>query len=108
MSEQHLRPRPAPSVPGATVRRAAVLGMPVEHSLSPVLHHAAYAALGLSGWHYGRHAVDEAGLAAFVDGLGPEALEAIADMYDKAQEEGNRPLVALVLLGPRQGTLKEK
>jgi shikimate dehydrogenase len=72
VSEQHLRPRPAPPVPGATVRRAAVLGMPVEHSLSPVLHHAAYTALGLSGWHYGRHAVDEAGLAAFVDGLGPE------------------------------------
>ena len=43
-----------------------------------------------------------------VDGLGPEALEAIADMYDKAQEEGNHPLVALVLLGPRQGALKEK
>jgi len=57
---------------GVAVRRAAVLGMPVEHSLSPVLHHAAYAALGLGGWHYGRHAVDEAGLAGFVDGLGPE------------------------------------
>jgi shikimate dehydrogenase len=46
--------------------------MPVEHSLSPVLHHAAYAQLGLTGWHYDRHAVDEAGLRAFVDGLGPE------------------------------------
>jgi eukaryotic-like serine/threonine-protein kinase len=43
-----------------------------------------------------------------VDGLGPEALEAIADMYDKAQEEGNHPLVALVLLGPRQRALKDK
>jgi len=57
---------------GATSRRAAVLGMPVEHSLSPVLHNAAYAALGLSGWHYDRHAVDEAGLARFVAALGPE------------------------------------
>ena len=28
-------------------RRAAVLGHPVGHSLSPVLHRAAYAALGL-------------------------------------------------------------
>jgi shikimate dehydrogenase len=72
VSEQHVRPRPGPPAPGAAVRRAAVLGMPVEHSLSPVLHHAAYAALGLSGWHYGRHAVDEAGLAGFVRGLGPE------------------------------------
>jgi shikimate-5-dehydrogenase len=33
------------------VGRAAVLGRPVEHSLSPVLHRAAYAALGLD-WTY--------------------------------------------------------
>jgi shikimate dehydrogenase len=33
-------------------RWAAVLGSPVEHSLSPVLHRAAYAALGLTGWTY--------------------------------------------------------
>lgn len=52
--------------------RAAVLGMPIEHSLSPVLHTAAYAELGLSGWDYGRFAVDEAGLPGFVAGLGPE------------------------------------
>ena len=32
-------------------RRAAVLGHPIEHSLSPVLHRAAYAALGLD-WRY--------------------------------------------------------
>src|SRR4051812_4762522 len=32
--------------------RAAVLGSPIAHSLSPVLHRAAYAALGLSGWSY--------------------------------------------------------
>ena len=49
-----------------------MLGMPIEHSLSPVLHTAAYAALGLSGWEYGRFAVDEAGLPGFVAGLGPE------------------------------------
>ena len=46
--------------------------MPVEHSLSPVLHNAAYAALDLPGWRYDRHAVDEAGLAGFVARLGPE------------------------------------
>ncbi|GAA1986274.1 shikimate dehydrogenase [Isoptericola halotolerans] len=33
-------------------RRAAVLGHPVGHSLSPVLHTAAYDALGLDGWEY--------------------------------------------------------
>ncbi len=31
---------------------ASVLGSPIEHSLSPVLHRAAYAQLGLSGWTY--------------------------------------------------------
>jgi shikimate dehydrogenase len=54
------------------VRRAAVLGSPVAHSLSPVLHTAAYAALGLDDWAYGRHECAEDGLASFVDGLGPE------------------------------------
>jgi shikimate dehydrogenase len=33
-------------------RRAAVLGQPITHSFSPVLHRCAYAALGLSGWRY--------------------------------------------------------
>lgn len=35
-------------------RSAAVLGQPVDHSLSPVLHGAAYRALGLDGWVYER------------------------------------------------------
>lgn len=35
----------------ASVRHAAVLGHPISHSLSPVLHRAAYAALGLP-WVY--------------------------------------------------------
>jgi len=53
-------------------RRCGVLGDPIAHSLSPVLHSAAYAALGLDGWHYDAHECDEAALAAFVDRLGPE------------------------------------
>lgn len=36
----------------AAIRRAAVVGHPVGHSLSPVLHTAAYDALGLEGWQY--------------------------------------------------------
>ncbi|MFE2044951.1 shikimate dehydrogenase [Streptomyces sp. NPDC059477] len=52
-------------------RRAAVLGSPIAHSLSPVLHRAAYAALGLEGWTYDRFEMDEAALPAFVAGLGP-------------------------------------
>ncbi len=43
-------------------RRAAVLGSPVPHSLSPLLHRAAYAALGLDGWTYDAIEVDERGL----------------------------------------------
>jgi shikimate dehydrogenase len=50
------------------MRRAAVLGKPVRHSLSPTLHAAAYAVLGLD-WVYDAHEVDEHGLAAFVAGL---------------------------------------
>lgn len=56
-------------MPSSTGRRAAVLGHPVAHSLSPVLHRAAYASLGLDEWHYGLHDVDEHELAGFVAGL---------------------------------------
>ncbi|MYS07505.1 shikimate dehydrogenase [Streptomyces sp. SID6041] len=53
----------------AAARRAAVLGSPIAHSLSPVLHRAAYAALGLDDWSYDRFEVDEAGLPGFVGEL---------------------------------------
>ncbi|MCP2331464.1 shikimate dehydrogenase [Actinoalloteichus cyanogriseus DSM 43889] len=53
-------------------RHAAVLGSPVEHSLSPVLHEAGYAALGLEGWSYRRIECDEVRLPGLVRGLGPE------------------------------------
>ncbi|MGI5199536.1 shikimate dehydrogenase [Streptomyces sp. CA-288835] len=53
-------------------RRAAVLGRPIAHSLSPVLHSAAYAALGLGDWSYDRFEIDEAALPGFLEGLGPE------------------------------------
>ncbi|MFG3114827.1 shikimate dehydrogenase [Streptomyces sp. NPDC048197] len=53
-------------------KKAAVLGSPIAHSLSPVLHRAAYDALGLTGWEYGRYEVDEAALPGFLEKLGPE------------------------------------
>ncbi|UED83028.1 shikimate dehydrogenase [Streptomyces profundus] len=53
-------------------RRAAVLGSPIAHSLSPALHRAAYQALGLTDWQYGRFEVGEDELAEFLGGLGPE------------------------------------
>ncbi|GAA4241173.1 shikimate dehydrogenase [Actinomadura meridiana] len=52
--------------------RAAVLGSPIAHSLSPVLHRAAYAAMGLDAWSYDAVECGEDGLAALLDGLGPE------------------------------------
>jgi len=52
--------------------RAAVLGSPIGHSLSPALHRAAYAALGLTWWRYDAIECDEAGLPALLDSCGPD------------------------------------
>jgi shikimate dehydrogenase len=52
----------------AKPRHAAILGSPVAHSLSPALHRAAYAWLGLP-WTYTRHEVTEATLPGFIAGL---------------------------------------
>jgi shikimate dehydrogenase len=52
--------------------KAAVLGQPVAHSLSPFLHRAAYDALGLADWTYDLVECDEAGLPAFVGSRGPQ------------------------------------
>jgi shikimate dehydrogenase len=52
--------------------KAAVLGSPIAHSLSPVLHRAAYAGLGLDDWTYEAVECDEAALAAFVTSRGPD------------------------------------
>jgi shikimate dehydrogenase len=71
--------------------RAAVLGSPIAHSLSPVLHTAAYAALGLDGWTYAAIECDEAGLPGLLascDGAGP----------------GGRPRRPLARGGPRPRT----
>lgn len=60
--------QPGPMLSQRGMRQAAVLGRPIAHSRSPVLHRAAYAALGLD-WRYRAIEVDEAGLEAFLDGL---------------------------------------
>jgi shikimate dehydrogenase len=51
--------------------KAAVLGSPVAHSLSPVLHRAGYQALGLAGWTYDAIECDEAGLPGLIGRCGP-------------------------------------
>ena len=61
--------------------RAAIIGDPVTHSLSPVLHRAAYAQLGLDNWSYEAITVTavysgsvnlEAGVEGLVYGLARE------------------------------------
>lgn len=52
-------------------RRAAVLGSPIAHSLSPLLHRAAYRALELD-WQYDAIEVAADGLPAFATTLTPE------------------------------------
>jgi shikimate dehydrogenase len=49
-------------------RRCAVLGAPIAHSLSPALHRAAYAELGLD-WTYDAVEVESADLEGFLAGL---------------------------------------
>ncbi|HEX6056300.1 MAG TPA: shikimate dehydrogenase [Intrasporangium sp.] len=49
--------------------KCAVWGSPIAHSLSPVLHRAAYAALGLDDWTYVAREVDEAGFDDALAGL---------------------------------------
>ena len=56
---------PAPS-PGP--HRCAVLGSPIGHSRSPLLHRAAYDSLGLD-WSYDAVEVTEDSLRGFLDGL---------------------------------------
>ena len=48
-------------------KRCGVIGSPIAHSLSPVMHRAAYAALGLD-WTYDAIDVPSGALAQFVDG----------------------------------------
>ena len=54
------------------MHRAAVLGKPIGHSRSPVLHSAGYAAAGLTGWSYTAIECAEVELPDLVRQLGPE------------------------------------
>lgn len=54
--------------PDASTKIACIIGDPVSHSLSPAIHNAAFAALGLN-WVYVAFRVGESRLAAAVEGL---------------------------------------
>jgi shikimate dehydrogenase len=84
---------------GGTTRVAGVLGWPIEHSLSPTIHNAAFEALGLD-WVYVALPVAPAGIAAAVRGLvalgfaGANVTmphkEAVADAVDRLSEDAAR------------------
>jgi shikimate-5-dehydrogenase len=52
--------------------RAAVLGSPIAHSLSPVLHSAAYRVLGLADWSYTAIECDESTLPGLIASCGAD------------------------------------
>jgi shikimate dehydrogenase len=39
------------------VNKVGIIGWPIEHSLSPAMHNAAFAALGMTDWHYDKMAI---------------------------------------------------
>lgn len=53
------------------LHHAAVLGSPIAHSLSPVIHNTAYRILGLEQWQYSACDVQEHQLADFIASLDP-------------------------------------
>jgi len=79
----------------AVSRRAAVLGSPIAHSLSPALHRAAYKSLGLD-WSYDAIEVDESSLPAFLASLDSSwaglsltmpLKECVLDLVDEVDDE---------------------
>jgi len=84
---------------GGTTRVAAVLGWPVTHSLSPVIHNAAFAALGMD-WTYVALPVEPGEVPAAVAGLRALGFaganvtmphkEAVADVMDDLTEDADR------------------
>jgi shikimate dehydrogenase len=93
-------------------RRAAVLGSPIEHSLSPVLHAAAYRILGLA-WSYQAIECDEAQLPGVINDLDESfiglsltmplkraILPLLDEMSDLARAVGAANTVLIEGLGP--------
>lgn len=82
--------------------RAAVLGSPIGHSRSPVLHNAGYEALGMDDWEYTRIECTAGQLPEVVGGAGEEyagfsvtmpakfaALEFADEVTDRARRIGS-------------------
>lgn len=94
--------------------RCAVLGSPIAHSLSPVLHRAAYAHLGLD-WTYDAVEMESDGLRPFVEALDEtwrglsltmplkRAVVALADSLDEWAQLAGVANTVLLANGRRQG-----
>ena len=94
------------------MKHCAVLGSPIAHTLSPVMHRAAYVELGLD-WTYEAIEVDEHGLADVLTGLDDDwrglsltmplkrvAMNLVDHFSDVAMAVGS---VNTILLGPDLG-----
>lgn len=71
-----------PAAPQLEVWKAAVVGSPIAHSQSPVLHRAAFRALGLR-WTYDRIDCTAERFPDMVDALGPEWIGLSVTMPNK-------------------------
>src|ERR1043166_6619856 len=77
--------------------RAAVMGAPIGHSLSPYLHRAAYREMGLAGWTYEAFECDEARLPGLLRELRPVRGEVPEDERSWAGLSLTMPLKRAVL-----------
>ena len=87
-----------------TARRAAVAGRPIGHSLSPTLHRAAYAALGLADWTYDALDVGEDELGALFDAIRADEQWAGVSMTMPLKAEAVRQADAVDPLAARIGS----
>jgi shikimate dehydrogenase len=80
--------------------RCAVLGSPIAHSLSPAMHRAAYAELGLD-WTYEAIELGEAALPAFLSALGDDVrgLSVTAPLKRVAARSADRRTEDVEMLG---------
>lgn len=88
--------------------RCAVLGSPIDHSLSPVMHRAAYAELGLD-WTYEPVEVRAGALAEFLGALGDDVrgLSVTAPLKHEAAVAAHHRSEVVELLGVANTLVRE-
>jgi shikimate dehydrogenase len=99
---------------GADAQLVGVIGFPVAHSLSPLLHNAAFAALGLDHWRSAAFEVPDGAASDAIDGVRSSGLvgvsvtmphkEAVAQLVDERSPVADR-LGAVNCVVNRDGVL---